>query len=387
MISANLPFETVKKIAVVIPKYGLVGGAEGFAAELTERIAAKGRFEMHVLANRWSARSEHVIFHKIPIIRFPKFLTTISFAYFVQQALARLNVDVIHTHDRIFSADIFTMHGIPHRIWIERIRRKRWPSLFDRGTVWVEGCLIRNPACRRIMPVSTLTRDVLLEAYPDLEATRIDVMHPGVALSAYAGLNRNQCRREMRERYGMGKDDIVVLFVSMNFDVKGLDRLIAAVAKILEKHPSSGLKLMIVGKGDPQKYRMLARNLGVEERLVFTGIVKREILDRIYMAADVYAMLSQFDTFGMVVLEAMAASLPVIISGRVGAKDLVREGENGYVIESPDDSDAIADRIARLLSDETRHTLGGAARRTAEACTWDAATARMEAIYEDISRR
>ena len=354
---------------------------------MTERIAAKGRFEIHVLANRWSARSKHVIFHKIPIIRFPKFLTTISFAYFVRQALTRLNVDVIHTHDRIFSADIFTMHGIPHRIWIERIRRKRWLSLFDRGTAWVEGCLIRNPACRRIMPVSTLTRDVLLEAYPGLEPSHIEVMHPGVALSAFADLERDQCRREISDRYRIEKDDFVVLFVSMNFDVKGLDRLIDAVAKVLEKHPSSGLKLMIVGKGDPQKYRTLARDLGVEERLVFTGVVKRDTLDRIYIAADVYAMLSQFDTFGMVVLEAMAASMPVIISGRVGAKDIVREGENGYVIENPDDSDAIADRIARLLNEGTRHTFGEAARRTAEACTWDAAAAKIEAIYEDISRR
>jgi UDP-glucose:(heptosyl)LPS alpha-1,3-glucosyltransferase len=372
----------VKKIAVVIPKYGLVGGAERFAAELTERIALGGRFEMHVFANRWSPKSERVAFHKIPIIGFPKFLTTISFAHFAGQAISRLGMDVIHAHDRIFHADIFTMHGIPHRIWVERIRQKRWLSLFDRGTAWVEGRLIRNQHCRRILPVSTLTADVLREAYPDLEPARIDVMHPGVDAARYDHLDRGSCRREIRESYGIGMTDFLILFVSMNFDVKGLDQLIASLAKIKGKDQGNRVKLLIAGKGNRQKYLNLARDLGVGDQLVFTGVVKRDTLDKLYMAADIYAMLSQFDTFGMVVLEAMAASLPVIISGRVGAKDLVREGFNGYVIDNPADTDAITDRIIRFLDGEARHSMGQAAYETAKEHSWDAAAERMAAIYE-----
>ncbi|MCJ7495576.1 MAG: glycosyltransferase family 4 protein, partial [Deltaproteobacteria bacterium] len=133
----------VYKIAVVIPKYGLVGGAEAFAAELTERIARNNRYEIHVFANEWLKESPRILFHKIPIISFPKFLTTVSFAHFAGRKIASMNFDLIHTHERIFQADLFTMHGIPHRIWVTEVRHKNM-SLFDVATKWVEKCLVQN---------------------------------------------------------------------------------------------------------------------------------------------------------------------------------------------------------------------------------------------------
>jgi UDP-glucose:(heptosyl)LPS alpha-1,3-glucosyltransferase len=98
--------EERRRIAVVIPKYGLVGGAEGFAAELTERIAMNSRFDVHVFANRWVASSDRVTFHKIPAIKFPRFLGPPGFAWFVRRRIAASGpFDIIHTHDRIFAAD------------------------------------------------------------------------------------------------------------------------------------------------------------------------------------------------------------------------------------------------------------------------------------------
>ena len=57
---------TVQKIAVVVPKYGLVGGGERFASEITERLARNSHFEIHVFANRWVATPEKITFHKVP---------------------------------------------------------------------------------------------------------------------------------------------------------------------------------------------------------------------------------------------------------------------------------------------------------------------------------
>jgi UDP-glucose:(heptosyl)LPS alpha-1,3-glucosyltransferase len=103
-----------KKIAVVIPKYGSLGGAESHTAELTNRIARNEQYDVHVFANQWTNHSENITFHKVPIISFPKFLTTISFAYFAGIRISPINFDIIHTHERIFSADICTLHGLPH---------------------------------------------------------------------------------------------------------------------------------------------------------------------------------------------------------------------------------------------------------------------------------
>src|ERR1035438_7143143 len=62
--------QTPKKIAVVVPKYGMVGGCERFASEITERLARNENFEIHVFANRWVASSDRITFHKVPKVRF-----------------------------------------------------------------------------------------------------------------------------------------------------------------------------------------------------------------------------------------------------------------------------------------------------------------------------
>ena len=95
-------------------------------------------------------------------------------------------------------------------------------------------------------------------------------------------------------------------------------------------------------------------------------------------------MLSKFDTFGNVVLEAMAAGLPVIISSNVGAKDLVQEGGNGFIISNTSDSDYIAAKIALLLDENIRRQLAEAAYKTADQNTWDNVTKKYAIIYENI---
>ena len=142
--------------------------------------------------------------------------------------------------------------------------------------------------------------------------------------------------------------------------------------------------MLVVGHGDEKGYRRLSSELGIADSVVFAGAVERKELAEFYLAGDFYAMLSRFDTFGLVVLEAMAAGLPVLISSRVGAKDLVTEGENGFVIEDHADSDLVADRIETMLSGEIRKNMGAAARKTAGENSWDAVVAKVMNIYENI---
>lgn len=141
----------MSKIAVVIPKYGLAGGAEQFASELTGRLRDKTKDEFHVLANRWAPGSGVVRFEKIPIVSFPKWLTTISFAWFAQRQIRRGNFDLVHSHERIFAADLFTLHGVPHRYWVDQVRRKRM-SLHDRATAWVEKSWCSRAAAGNLSP-------------------------------------------------------------------------------------------------------------------------------------------------------------------------------------------------------------------------------------------
>jgi UDP-glucose:(heptosyl)LPS alpha-1,3-glucosyltransferase len=194
------------------------------------------------------------------------------------------------------------------------------------------------------------------------------------------------CRREIRSLWRIGQADIVILFVSMNFDIKGLDPLMAAVAKTKSNNPEEKLKLLIVGKGEEKKYRQMAKSLGIGDDVIFAGVHK-EKLEPIYMASDVFSILSKFDTFGITVLEAMAASLPVVLSGNVGAKDIVKQGTNGFVIEERTDIDAISEKIGLLLKREMRIRMGEAAYETAMNNSWEAVARKYELIYDELMKR
>jgi len=373
------------RIAVVIPKYGLVGGAEGFAAELTERIARDDRYEIHVFANAWQALSDRVAFHRVPMVRFPRFLITPSFAYFANQAVEQGSFDLVHAHDRLFAADLYTLHGVPHRFWSREVRRKRWLSLFDRATIAVERRLVRGGRCRRFLAVSTLAREVFLQEY-GLPAEQVPVIHPGIALEETSPDEREIQRRAVRQRYGIAPEETVILFVSMNFAVKGLDAVLAGTARLLRQRPEAPVRLLVVGRDRAAPYEALARRLGIERQVLFAGLVERKALGGFYAAADLYAMLSRFDTFGLVVLEAMAAGLPVLVSGNVGAKDVVDPGVNGFVVADPDDTTEVAQRLASLLDERSQAAMARAARQTARRYTWEATANSVKAVYDELLR-
>ena len=371
----------VHRIAIAIPKYGLTGGAEGFTAELTERLADNRRYEMHVFANRWATPSGKVIFHRVPVISFPKFLTTLSFAWFAGRRIAGRHFDLVHAHDRLLEADIFTMHGIPHRIWIRKVRR-RTLSFYDYVTDRVERHLVHSQRCRFFLAVSGLARENFLAAYGGTDPRAVKVVPPGVDSARFQQLDRQQCRREIRESFGIGTTEVVLLFVSMNFAIKGLDRLITALGALKQDKPDAQFKLLVVGKGKIGKYTRLAHSRGIGDRIVFAGTLGKAEIARTYMACDIFSILSQFDTFGMVVLEAMAASLPVVISSNVGARDLVREGENGFVIDDQENAGQIAAKFGLLLDCQVREKMGAEALQTARENTWEAAVDKVVAVYE-----
>jgi UDP-glucose:(heptosyl)LPS alpha-1,3-glucosyltransferase len=357
-----------------------VGGGEKFALELTERIAASGGYNVHVFANQWIARSNRITFHKVPIIAFPKFLTTISFAWFANREMAKMKFDLVHSHERIFRADVFTMHSVPHRFWVREIRKKHM-SLFDHGTAWVEEQLINSGSCKKYLPVSTLTKEKFLQEY-SVDPGKIQIISPGVDLDRFSRPDRLRCRQEVRRQFGLGEEDTVLLFVSMNFELKGLHHLIVALARIKAAQPSAKLKLLVVGKGNEKKYGRLAGQYGLAGDVIFTGVWKEDI-ERVYLASDIFSMLSKFDTFGMVVLEAMSASLPVIISGNVGAKDLVRDGENGYVV-AREDIPAICLKIETLMQDQVRSAMAQEAWREATCHTWDRMAEKVLNVYDEL---
>jgi UDP-glucose:(heptosyl)LPS alpha-1,3-glucosyltransferase len=324
-----------------------------------------------------------VVFHKIPQIPFPRSLRPRGFAWLVERALYGADFYLVHSHERIFRADIVTLHCIPHRLWVREIRVKQ-PSRFDREMIAVEEQMIRAGAKTTFLPVSTIARDMFRRAYGDLPG-QWQIMHPGVDHARFAYPDREQCLRKIRDRHQIPRGAFVVLFAGMNFELKGLDIIMEAVAHARRQRPQADIRLLVVGGGHVGKYQVAAQKMGLFEAVTFTGTV-HEGMEEYYRASDVSILLSAFDTFGMVVLEAMSSGLPAIISPDVGAKDIIAQGKNGFVLRDRFDANTATEILLMLAGNQRLERFAAHSVATAKSHDWSALTAAVSEIYMNSKR-
>jgi len=146
---------------------------------------------------------------------------------------------------------------------------------------------------------------------------------------------------------------------------KGFEGLIRVHAKLVQKFQD--LKLLIIGTGpDEGTLVELARNLGVEDSVIFTGNVERAVALRYMRAADVFALNTHYEGFSHALLEASTVGVPIVTTKIGGNPELIEDNVNGYLVK-PDDIEALAHRIEKLLtSPEVRARLAGNAKKRVE---------------------
>jgi glycosyltransferase involved in cell wall biosynthesis len=150
-------------------------------------------------------------------------------------------------------------------------------------------------------------------------------------------------------------------------------RLLARLEPALVRAGLTNYKLLIVGDGNERPW--LAEHL---DRKELTGTLRGELLSRAYANMDVFVFPSLTDTFGNVVLEAMASGVPAIVSAEGGPKYIVRHGVNGFVAGT---IDAFENAVLELKNDpEKRRLMSGAAREHALGYSWSS-------VFEGVYRR
>jgi glycosyltransferase involved in cell wall biosynthesis len=157
---------------------------------------------------------------------------------------------------------------------------------------------------------------------------------------------------ELRKKWAI-PDAPTVIYVGRLMQVKGVDVLVRAFAQVAEQIPNA--QLLIVGDGPEESaLRGLVNAHRLNASVHFLGFQQRDELVELYVCADLFCLPSRHEPWGVVVNEAAACALPLVVSDRVGAgPDLVREGTNGYVVPA-EDVQQFAARIAEML-------IGGAA--------------------------
>ncbi len=232
----------------------------------------------------------------------------------------------------------------------------------------------------RVLVSSEQEKENLIRLYA-AEPDRVATVPCGVDLGVFRPMDRSAARH----RIGAGADDSLILFVGRFAPEKGLDRLLHAVARL--KHIPR-LRLMVVGgdgERNPAHRRMadLALACGITDRVAFIGRVEQGELPWYYSAADLLALPSSYESFGMVALEALACGTPVAAT-RVGAMErLLRDARNGRL--APDFNPvSLADAIENLLENRTAAPrMAAAVRRSVVRYDWSRVSAEVLAIYQD----
>ena len=159
--------------------------------------------------------------------------------------------------------------------------------------------------------------------------------------------------RDSKEEFKskLGLNDKVILYVGILEQRKGIRFLLEAYYNAIEK--LKNISILIVGGGSEEsKLKEYCRQNGILDNVVFAGYKQPDELPRYYALSDLFVLPTLWDPFGLVVIEALACGLPVICSPYAGAaEDLIREGNNGYVVD-PRDIEKLADILSKVLTDE-----------------------------------
>lgn len=235
-------------------------------------------------------------------------------------------------------------------------------------------------SARRVIAVSDLVRDALITD-AGAPSDRVQVIYNGVDLAEFRP-REAQDLPVLRGPLAISPADIVVLFVGdATSPRKNLDLVMRAVA-----HAGPRFQLAIIGRSSHGPYPMLAERLGIRNRTHFLGL--RGDVAECLRDADIVCCPSHYEPASLVLLEAMASGLPVIVTPTVGNAAFVVHRRNGFVLQDTEDLDGAVHLLTQLGHDyELRQRIGRAARETALFLDWRRMGRQYEELYANLLAR
>ncbi len=367
------------EVTIVAHDVGSVGGMERQLAELVSGLRRLGH-GVTVIARTCELPAEAgVRFHRV---RGPSRPFLLAYPWFVlagSLAVRRWRRGVVQATGAIVlnRVDAVAVHCC-HQVY--RAQPSRTGRLFRRyvGAVGLLARVAERLCYRANRPavfvcVSEGVAVEIREHFPDA-ADRVLTIHNGVDTEAFAPGVREHEARSLRAELGIPPGRSVAAFVGDGN--KGLRWVIESLAL------APGWDLLVAGRGHVRSYRELADSLGVSRAVHWLGVVRD--IQVIYELADAFVLPSSYETFSLVTFEAAASGLPILATPVSGVRELLRDGENGFLITT--DPATIAERLGRLAADPALRTrLGRAARESALAFTWEAMVAKHDELYCALS--
>jgi UDP-glucose:(heptosyl)LPS alpha-1,3-glucosyltransferase len=368
-------------ISRVFSKSG--GGAESYSVALVQQLAQ--RHDIHVFAQESNRPVSGVTYHRIFCLsRKPRWVNLLLYAVATWWR-TRSGFDVVHSHENTWHGQIQTIHVRPlrynllhKRTGIRRLLRWLKVALSPRliTYVFLEGARFKPAPGRHVVATSDTLKQECEQIYPASQL-QLSVVTPGTYLQQDT-VTRSMARRQL----GLPADAPLLLFVANDYARKGLDALLQALAQL-----PADVQLAVAGNPAPiPRYRQKADQLGLQGRVHFLGSLND--LSLAYRAADCLAHPTLEDSFAMVVLEAMAHGLPVVVSGpaHCGISRQLQDGVQALLLQDPRDSGQLARLIAQILHQpDLADQLRRQALAFAQRHSWESAALQYETLYQQAA--
>ena len=256
--------------------------------------------------------------------------------------IKKWNLDVIHSHTEFgvgtFARIIAKQYNIPlvhtyhtmYEDYVHYITKGYFNNTSKKIVEYLTNFYCNQTATELIVPTKK-TYDLFKEKY---KYTRnVHIIPTGIEVEKFYKENTDPAKlEEIRKKHGLNKGDFVILYVGRLGQEKSVDVLIEAHQELAREYKA---KLLIVADGpDMDTYKNLVHKLKIDDNVIFTGKVPWTEVTLYYQIADIFATASKSETQGLTVIEAMAASLPVVAVDDESFRNVIIDGLNGHLFDT-----------------------------------------------------
>ena len=318
---------------------------------LTLRGLRERGHDAQLMARRDSPLARRAAAEGFSVHLFPPRFLRLQAALCLREILDQQSFDILHAHDP---------HGLT-AAWLTRAHRRSRLVVARRVAYPLSRApfsLVRYHAACRIIAVSQFVADSVIAS--GINSSRVAVVYDGVEIPTATTM---EMRRTARARWNITDQDLLLGCVGYLLPEKGQETLLRALPQIRVQFPSC--RIILAGDGPCRaKLQSLARELGIVDAVIFAGFV--EDVEGVYRALDLFVFPSLAEPLGSSLLTAMAHGLPVIAVASGGVPEIIEDGRNGILVDSPDALKFAASVCQMLGNPDGVARMAKAARETVE---------------------
>ena len=320
------------QLAFCLFKYYPFGGLERDFLRIAETCAQRGHtIDIYTMYWRGDIPANFNV-HLIAVKGISNHSRCKDFASKVQKILLLKNYAVVIGFNRMPGLDIYYAAD-PCYVTASKLKHKWWYRLTNRYRTYanLERAVFNTEANTQILLLTASEKSNFTNSY-GTPSERFTIIPPGIANDRIPPANAHEIRTQLRDEFQISMDEKLVLMIGSDFNRKGVDRALYAVAA-LPKNISKYVKLFVIGKGDLRAMQKLANNLNIANNVELLGA--RHDITRFLLSADLLLHPARQETAGMVLLEALVAKLPVLVTDNCGYACYIASAQAGLLISSP----------------------------------------------------